>query len=164
MLVLLAIFASAAAGSVASPMNPACAAAAPLVAAAAQDEEAVRFSHEPPPPYSLKENGPVAAGWVGQAPTMDLATRMEGASRTASSRSALDCANVVAAVDAHAARSQGPATTIRLGLPVLSPDGAEAVAVISKAAPIGGERLLIYLRRDSAGEWRILGHRLLALS
>lgn len=52
-----------------------------------------------------------------------------------------------------------------VGLPVVSPDGSEALAYVdSTSGPLAGGGFLVLLRRAADGVWRIAGRRLLWVS
>ncbi|KSB90181.1 hypothetical protein AS593_17600 [Caulobacter vibrioides] len=175
--------------------NPACAAAMPLLDEAARGEAQGRAALRPPPSASrmLTFTGPDGAlltapgddgrsGWftiesdlpVEVAPPALATIR---AFTGASPASATDCADFLREAlarglrlvrETEKPRLRGGLYAVRIqtvGLPVVSPDGAEALAYVdSTAGPLAGGGNLVLLRRAADGGWTIAGRLVLWIS
>lgn len=108
-------------------------------------------------------------GWAGQAPSLDVVRAFESAQPA----SAFDCVEAKRELALRGgklrANSSAPIpigeTVARIGLPVISADGTEALALVAtRLGGLGGSDLLLYLSKPSRGAWQVVGVNLLGSS
>jgi hypothetical protein len=156
---------------------PACAAAGSTLALDHQGGQQILFASGPADQWAhqLLERPDIAAGWRGKSPSPETLQAL----KSATIRSAVDCANVreralrdgkliedqaiVPTLDR--VRLKSPRITVhRLTLPVIGPDGTQALYIQSLASnQVGGDAWLVLLERGSEGRWREAGRKLLFL-
>jgi hypothetical protein len=175
--------------------SPACAAAMPLLDEATRGEAPGRAALQPAPSATTLQRfiGPDGAilaerdedggsNWFTIENDRPVATSPPGretisAFAAARPASAADCADFLREAQARGLRLAGENEKPRLrgefykvrmqtvGLPVVSPDGSEALAYVdSTSGPLAGGGFLVLLRRAADGAWRIAGRRLLWVS
>ncbi len=186
--IALGLPALAGAASSTAEETPACAAAMPLLEEAARGEPAGRAALRPPPSPSrmLTFTGPdgallTAPGDDGRSRWFTIendlpvvvappAPATVQAFMAASPASATDCATfrrealargLRLARENEKPRLRGGRYAVRMqtvGLPAVSPDGAEALAYVdSTVGPLAGGGFLVLLRRAADGGWAIAG-------
>lgn len=122
-----------------------------------------------PPPEAPEQNYDEAYGWLNDPPSLALATRFL-ARRPA--RALTACPNLREefkrrniAIDAKVSRKPEPGgffaeTSFRLSAPVTSDDGQDALIVEEVVSgPLAAGGLVVHLRRDSGGAWRVVDQR-----
>lgn len=131
----------------------------------------------PPSRFDPTPLGPSAGAYLGRgwgsgpAPSDEM-MRIFG--QVGDQRSAADCRDVMRDLRRRRVElsraggtptSDGPPSSIRIGLPVVSPRNDEAIAsVVVVGGTLSGMASLLYLRRDGSGAWRIVNVNLLAAS
>lgn len=108
-------------------------------------------------------------GWGGRAPSFNVVRAFEGAQLA----SAFDCTEARRELRSRGGKFRSnptapiPAgqTVARIGLPGVSDDGTEAIALVStRQRGLGGSDLLLYLVRSPREDWRVVGANLLGSS
>lgn len=103
-------------------------------------------------------------GWNGPAPSEALLTRWESSPPS----SAATCANVqaVGASMAIASPGEGAGDDARtsVGLPVIDEAGRQALVQVSTLRRPLGSSVYLYLLEKSAGRWKVVSRRMLAIS
>lgn len=166
--ILLAGWAAYAVATGLPDASPACAAAEAVV---------VELWSEPGrPPLSagleVRFNSPAwsrasqlrQGGWSGPAPSEALLTRWESSPPS----SAMTCANVqaVGASMAIASPGEGAGDDARttIALPVIDAAGRRALVQVTTLRKSLGSSVYLYLLEKSAGRWRVVSRRMLAIS
>lgn len=168
MMIVLATAAALVAG-------PACDAAGLTLDLGGAGGERILFSEGAPNSWArpILIRSDLAAGWRGRAPSAALLTLFMNADQ----RGALECSavreralrkgglirddEVIPLLDRE--RLKAPRIAVhRLTMPILSPDGRQALYVRSVATnQMGGDAWVVFLERVGDGGWREVGRKLL---